>query len=221
MPSGRRALAVVLAALVMGALTGSTRSAAEPFHPKLVAGNAAHSGVVWPLPTPRLDQGSRGTCTVFATAQAINMLPGKRITQAVADRISDAAQAIPVSAVYGPDDAIRDTLARHGYPASYRVLNGVDATLAALRAGPVRLTVPFFVGMYQTGPDGRWRPTGAFTWLGHGVVAYGMVGDRVLLLNQWGTWWGINGTAWMTVADLRSLFAGYPQFAGAQVWTRA
>ena len=212
-----RAVAV-LAAFV--ALMGGATAAAEPFHRPMVAPVRA---VAWPLPTPRLDQGQRDTCGIFAVFQQLNMLPGRRITQAVADRMSDEVQATPVSATHTSDAVIRGVLARHGYPVTYRALPSPDAVLAALRSGPVVVLLPFFDGMDTTTTAGRWQPSGAFEWISHGFVArgYDPVTGRILLVQQWGRWWGVDGTMWMSAADFHALWTRYPAFSYATVWTRA
>ena len=216
----RLASRAVVVLVAFAALTGGVTASAEPFHRPVIAPARV---VAWSLPVPRLDQGSRDTCGIFAVFQQVNMLPGRKITQALADRMSDEVQATTVSAVYSDDDAIRDVLARHGYSVTYRTLTGPDSVLAALRAGPVVVALPFFDGMYDTTATGRWQPTGTFQWISHGFVArgYDPLTGRILMVQQWGTWWGVDGTMWMTVADFRAAWATHPSFAYATVWARA
>lgn len=199
--------ALAAAALSLAGLATAAPAAAEGLHRPA----AAPSGVTWPLPNrPRLDQGDRPTCGFYAPMQALNMTPGRPITQALADRISDEAQAAPASATTSSEDALAAVLARHGYPATRERLPAtVAAVHAGLRRGPLVLGLPFTAGMYDTAADGRWRPTGADLHLQHAVVAYGDAPGRVRLLNQWGTWWGVGGTMYLTDADLaRELVRG-------------
>ena len=214
----RRILVAVAVAFLPFAVTAPAHS--EPLAATVVA--PPHS-VQWKLPTPRLDQGERDTCVDFASMQQLNMLPGRKISQAIADRISDLAEATATSATYSAQDTLRDALAHYGYRTTYRELSGVTAALAALQHGPVTLEVPFTEGMYSTDGNGRWRATGDFAFLGHGVVLTGVdyKHGRVALLQEWSTWWGVDGTMWMTIADLRALFAAYPQFSDVDVWARA
>ena len=211
------ALAVILAAV---ALSTPCSASGEPFQAGPVAPPVA---VQWPAPAPRLDQGSRDTCLDFAVMQQLNMLPGRKITQPVADRISDRAQAAVVSVIYSADDSLRDALAYYGYRTRVTHLHGVDAALASVRAQPVALSLPFFSGMYSTTPDGHWRATGTLMGVDHGVVlsGYNPRTGRVLMVNQWGRDWGIDGRMWMTVSELRSLFDAYPANTSADAWTRA
>jgi hypothetical protein len=215
----RRWLPVAALIVVAAVLTVAGPASAEPFRRRSVAPVRA---VTWRAPTPVLDQGGRGTCSVWAAIQVLNIQPGRRIAQSTAERVSDLVSATVVTPTYGPADATRDALARAGYPAGYLIIpGGVDGLLAALRSGPVELDVPFTTGMYATDPDGRWRATGTWTWMAHGVAVRGYAAGRLYLVNSWGPRWGAAGGMWMSVADLRALDAAYPGWMTVTAWTRS
>ncbi len=169
----------------------------------------------WAYPNPRLDQGARPFCELYAALQELNGR-GARITQRTADQITaEAARQVP-RATWSTEDITRGVLAQRGLRASYRrVPATVNATLAEVRHGPVTVTLAFTSGMYDTDRTGHWVTRGARTGLDHGVVlvGYDPRNQHVLLLNQWGRGWGVDGGMWLTRAEYARLLTG------ATVWT--
>ena len=98
----------------------------------------------WPSPnSPRLDQGLRPACYLYAAMQQLNAR-GAHLTQAVADRVADEVTAQAPSAAWTTEDMTQVALARRGVRVSYqRIPATAEATLAQVQRGPlvVGLTV--------------------------------------------------------------------------------
>jgi hypothetical protein len=172
----------------------------------------------WQYPNaPRLDQGMRPTCGFFAAMQQLNAR-GARVTQAMADQISDEVSPKAPSAALSTDDLLRSALTHRGIRVSYqRIPPTADATLAAVQRGPVTVGLRFTTAMYTTDRAGHWLANGAPTGLDHAVVliGYDPTTQHVLLLNQWGRWWGTDGAMWLSRTEYARLLIS------ATVWTRA
>lgn len=171
----------------------------------------------WPYPnSPRLDQGLRPTCGLYAALQQLN-IRGARISQSQADQLSDRVSPQAPSATRSTDDILRTALAGRGIRATYRRIPATaDATLAAVQSGPVAVEVAFTTGMDATDGSGHWLVRGAPAGLHHAVVlvGYDPTTQHVLLLNQWGRWWGADGAMWLTRAEYARVLTG------AAVWTQ-
>ncbi len=98
----------------------------------------------------------------------------------------------------------------------YRWCFGIqDVIDTLLTYGPVVLGIPWLDGMYRA-PNGELRVTGQVVG-GHCILAVGYdpehqwadgtVSPGIALLNSWGADWGVQGVAWIRVADLARLLA--------------
>jgi hypothetical protein len=76
--------------------------------------------------------------------------------------------------------------------------------------GPVVLGIPWYSGMYSTGPGGQIWVNGELAG-GHCILCIGywpnhpQFGNCYVLLNSWGRTWGINGVGYMIESDMRRL----------------
>lgn len=109
-----------------------------------------------------------------------------------------------------------------GYISEYRWAFSVDEVLDALAfVGPVVLGVPWFEGMYSTGPGGLVSVSGGQVG-GHAILAtgfgvrrfgglFGRGGRRELVVrwrNSWGVSYGVGGDGFVRVEDLAGLLKG-------------
>ncbi len=96
-----------------------------------------------------------------------------------------------------------------GFARSYWWCTTVDAIAeAVLSHGPVVIGIPWLESMYDTDDDGLVTVSGAVVG-GHCLLVTGFNRTRGVFRwrNSWGTSYGIDGDAWITVTDLTTLFA--------------
>lgn len=207
MPNTTITRIATVGAMALAALAGfAGQAAAEPLHRAPVAARS----VVWPLPSPRLDQGGRGVCWAEAIGHAVNVLHPGAVTQRVAEGLIAADPHLAPGPGEDSDTARAGWLTRQGIPVTAVTLHGADAVLAAVSRGPVVIGVPLHAGMLSTASSGRWLPSGPVLPAPdqrHAVLVRGVDwrAGRVLLVNSWGIWWGVGGTMWLTLADFRAL----------------
>jgi len=169
--------------------------------------------------SPVLDQGSLGSCTGNAMAQAINMsplhIPGKpylKEEDAVA-LYRRATQIDPFPGIFPPEDTGSDGLSvckaavELGYITDYRWAFGFDHALDALQLGPVLVGIPWHYSMFTPDRRGFVTPDGEEVG-GHEIV---LMGDdckgSLTFLNSWGSSWGLKGRFKMDYAAFRALLA--------------
>lgn len=159
-----------------------------------------------------LDQGREGACVGFATAHDIAARPLELpSSNALATKIYKRAQFIDewegeqysgTSVLAGMKAAVE-----LGYYGEYRWAFGeADLALAVGYKGPAILGVPWYEGMYAPDAKGFLHPTGQRVG-GHAILCNGISvqGGRYRVHNSWGSDWGINGEAWISRADMRTL----------------
>lgn len=176
--------------------------------------------VLWRRNSPVLDQGSLGSCTGNAMAQALNMTPlhtkGTRYLKeedAVA-LYQRATQLDPFPGAFPPDDTGSDGLsvckaaAEKGLIASYRWAFGFDHALDALQNGPVIVGLPWHNSMFTPDAKGFLHPDGNKVG-GHETVLFGDdTKDTLTFLNSWGRSWGpLGGRYRLSYADFAALLA--------------
>ena len=206
-----------------GRLYGLGRHLAPAHDPRsraFPAATAALRTVVHQHEGPVLDQGSVGSCTGNATAQALNtapLLPPGRRLLAEADAIgiySWATHHDPFPGVYPPTDTGSDGLnvakaAKHlGLISTYRHAFGLQHALGALVLAPLIIGVAWHQSMFTVPASGVLSCTGPVVG-GHEVALIGLdvEAETVMILNSWGAGWGDQGTARLRWADLGSLLA--------------
>jgi hypothetical protein len=161
-----------------------------------------------------LDQGSEGACVGFSWAQELAARPVvcRDLTDSFArNRIYLEAQKIdewPGEDYEGTSVlAGAKIVANLGAMAEYRWAFGLeDLRLAVGHAGPAVLGINWYDGMFDTGPDGFIRPTGALAG-GHAICCFGVnQKERYFKLhNSWGRSWGRDGVALVTFDDMERL----------------
>jgi hypothetical protein len=166
-----------------------------------------------------LDQGSLGSCTGNAMAQALNMrplhTPGTRFLKeedAVA-LYQRATQLDPFPGAFPPDDTGSDGLsvckaaAEKGLIKSYQWAFGFDHALDALQNGPVLVGLPWHNSMFTPDSDGYLHPDGNKVG-GHETVLFGDdCRDTLTVLNSWGKNWGRSGRYKLSYATFKELLA--------------
>jgi len=168
---------------------------------------------------PALDQGSIGSCTGNAAADALNTVPLRRgrrlLTEVDAQDLYHQATILDgFPGTWPPTDtgssglAVAKASVKAGWVGSYTHAFGLDQALAALVLAPVIVGTNWHQDMFTPDPAGYLHPTGAVA----GGHEYALVGldvkrKRVTMLNSWGPSWGRNGRAYLTFTDLGQLLA--------------
>jgi len=171
--------------------------------------------------SPVLDQGTLGSCTGNAMAQAINMTPlhiprTPYLKQADAIALySRATQIDPFRGSFPPADTGSDGLSackaakERGLITGYRWAFGFEHTLDALQLGPVLIGTTWHESMFI--PDGR-----GFVWPNGDAAGgheYVLMGDdtkgRLTFLNSWGRNWAKAGRFYMDYPTFRALLSDH------------
>lgn len=96
-----------------------------------------------------------------------------------------------------------------GFIDEYRWAFGEDdLALTVGYKGPVVLGINWYRGMYDTDADGFIHKTGSVAG-GHAILcaAISIKLDAYRLDNSWGLDWGVNGSCWISRADMKDLLA--------------
>lgn len=172
---------------------------------------------------PILDQGQEGACVGFGwTAEGLASpvrVDLKRIKARAPKEPNEFAKYVyafakTIDEYEGVDYDGTSVLAgaksmqTFGLLKSYAWAFTVDEIVdAVIKKGPVVLGINWYDGMYEA-PNGVLKVTGKHVG-GHCILAVGYKvkpeGDTVILQNSWGSEWGINGLAEISVADLARL----------------
>jgi hypothetical protein len=165
----------------------------------------------------RLDQGNDGACVGFGNTHRIAALPISfgGATNDYALKIYHEAQKI--DPWEGEDYEGTSVLAgvkvaqRLGHFSQYRWCFSVDDYLRAVaHEGPVIVGSSWFNDMFEPDERGLLHPTGSnaggHCWIIRGLTlkpggARSGVGPVFRMTNSWGSGWGTNGEAWITVED--------------------
>jgi hypothetical protein len=177
--------------------------------------------VLWAV-GPILDQGKEGACVGFGwTAQTLAAPFESEISSDPTifahyvyktAQLNDeyAGEDYEGTSVIAGANVLKSKELLGGYGWAFSVDEVIDGIIAK---GPVVLGIPWFEGMYEA-PGGVLKATGNKVG-GHCILAVGynlssvkLDGvPSVILQNSWGTDWGTNGLAEISVTDLATLLA--------------
>jgi len=160
-----------------------------------------------------LDQGYEGSCTGHAVAHEAAARPKviKNITHEIAFDIYRRAQKIDEWP--GEDYEGSSVLAaikigkENGWYGEYRwAFSEDDLALAIGYKGPAVLGINWYDGMCTPDSDGIIKATGDL-YGGHAILCNGYNVKKQLyrLLNSWGPDWGIKGSCFISVSDMKRL----------------
>lgn len=167
-----------------------------------------------------LDQLQEGACVGFACAHEAGADPVvvKGLTDTIARDIYKRAQVIDewpgenyegTSVLAGAKIMVQMELWKE-----YRWAFGIDDVIDTLvQKGPVVFGTPWYQSMFQPGVDGRMRIEGVASG-GHAYLGNNLEWEagKIWIHNSWmkkpdgkGSFWGINGNAWMPIEDFDKL----------------
>lgn len=173
-----------------------------------------------------LDQGSEGACVGFgwmAELIAEPMVPDEQPSEEFGNKLAQHFYKEAQQIDQWPGDEYSGTsvlagakiMKRYGYIDEYRWCFDIDDIIdAVVSQGPVVIGIPWYRSMYNTNSRGLTSPYGdkvgghCITLTGyHPAKIFGRQSLEVFKWrNSWGTDYGINGSGYITVADLRQLF---------------
>lgn len=162
-----------------------------------------------------LDQGSDGACVGFGTSGELAAEPEsvKDISNTFALQFYHDAQRIDewpgedyegTSVLAGAKVAVN-----RGYYSSYLWAdNEADMARTVSNYGPVIIGIDWYDGMMDPDTKGFLHPTGNVVG-GHCVVVIGIDAENgfYTIRNSWGQYWGINGEAKISRADMATLIS--------------
>ena len=176
----------------------------------------------WSCPV-RLDQGNEGACVGFSWAQELAARPFS-YEQEYDDARSIYCRAQVIDPWQGgssrcghppPDYEGTSVLAgakvvkELGLMREYRWAWSVEElALAVGHQGPAVLGVDWWSGMFRPDSEGYVHPTGYIAG-GHAILCNGVnfKAQRFKLVNSWGRDWGLDGTCFVSFADMETLLA--------------
>jgi hypothetical protein len=173
-----------------------------------------------------LDQGSEGACVGFgwlAELLAEPATPDIQPTEEFGNRLARLfyKEAQKIDEWPGEDYSGTSVLAgakimkKYGYISEYRWCFNIDDIIdAVVLEGPVVIGIPWYSSMYQTNSQGLTAVRGGSVG-GHCILLTGyhpakLFGKQSLEVfrwrNSWGSSYGLNGSGYIKVSDLRNLF---------------
>jgi hypothetical protein len=177
---------------------------------------------------PTLDQGHLGSCTGNAATKCLSYEPFWSEAEvrevlgsdANADEeyaigvYSDATEVDPFPGAYPPTDtgsdglSVAKVLKSRGLISGYQHAFSLEALLTALAEQPVIVGTEWRRDMFRPAADGRQRITGSVDG-GHEYCLdeLDVERQRIWMQNSWGDSWGLQGRAYFTWDDMRSLLA--------------
>lgn len=177
---------------------------------------------------PTLDQGQLGSCTGNAATKCLSYEPfwNESVVQAIIgpDATTDEAYAVGVYSAatkiddypgaYPPTDtgsdglSVATVLKTRGLISGYQHAFSLEALLTALARQPVIVGTEWRQDMFHPAADGRQRITGAVAG-GHEYCLdeLDVERQRVWMQNSWGATWGLQGRAFFSWDDMRTLLA--------------
>lgn len=173
--------------------------------------------VLWDHLGPVLDQGSTGSCTGHATAQACNTRPthqprGRLLNNDDARSIySRATELDPWPGIWPPTDTGSSGLAackaavERGHITRYEWAFGFDHLLSALQSGPVMVGTWWYDSMFTTRSGyvtAEGERVGGHEYL---IVGCNLRSRYVTALNSWGPHWGLRGRFRLPFDTMRRL----------------
>ena len=177
---------------------------------------------------PTLDQGQLGSCTGNAATKCLSYDPfwGEPEVQQVlgSDEAADERYAVGVYSdatklddypgTYPPQDtgsdglSVAKVLKSRGVISGYQHAFSLEALVSALAEQPVIVGTPWHQDMFHPAADGKQKITGAVAG-GHEYCLdeLDVENQRIWMQNSWGEQWGVQGRAYFTYDDMRSLLA--------------
>lgn len=174
-------------------------------------------------PDFRIDQGSEGTCVGHAATNVLLAGPSphrdyvsfetEELAHQFARRLYlEASGDTTYQRGMYPRDACAELLEWGLIESYWKVVTVEDLVTALLTFGPVMLTVPWYASMYNV-VGGYIRVNLTSTHVGYhelAITGIDMAPDSgvppfVRIQNSWGSDWGTNGTAKLTIENLRLL----------------
>jgi hypothetical protein len=159
------------------------------------------------LPGVRLDQGFEGYCGLFAPLHVLNMQTTRPISQSQAMRLGEYMKKSVASATYSAEDWIVDII-RQQFKRDVRYKAIARTAIdQALNSVPLTVAGPAYMDIGCCDAKGYWlngKDGGESCDFDHVVTVYGRQGDDYLILNSFGTGFGIDGTCRLRSADFRT-----------------
>jgi hypothetical protein len=175
---------------------------------------------------PTLDQGQLGSCTGNAATKCLSYDPfwsEAEVQKVIGDDAaadeeyavsvySDATKLDDYPGAYPPKDtgsdglSVAKVLKKRGLISGYQHAFSLEALLSALAKQPVIVGTRWHQDMFNPEPDGRQKITGAVQG-GHEYCLdeLDVENKRVWMQNSWGDSWGVNGRAYFSWDDMKSL----------------
>lgn len=175
---------------------------------------------------PTLDQGNLGSCTGNAATKCLSYqpfwsepaVPQILGSDAIADEkyavgvYSDATKLDPYPGAYPPTDtgsdglSVATVLRSRGLISGYQHAFSLEALLTALAQQPVIVGTEWRQDMFHPAADGQQRITGSVAG-GHEYCLdeLDVERERIWMQNSWGDSWGVQGRAFFTWDDMRTL----------------
>jgi len=179
----------------------------------------------------RINQGSEGTCVGHAATNVLLAGPSPHPnyaefqTEELAHQFArtlylDASGDTTYQQGMYPRDACAELLSDNLITSYWKVLQVEDVTTALLTFGPVMLAIPWYASMFYG--DGRLKNAYGNYWIKvnlesehvgyHAIAAIGIDLDPddgappfIRIQNSWGSGWGANSTARLTIESFRRL----------------
>lgn len=171
---------------------------------------------------PTLDQGQTGHCVGFTGADWENALPvDDHVDNAMGDDIYYACKVVDGEPKAEDGSTIRSlakVLQQRGRLKTYAFAKTIDDVWTFLaNSGPICWGIGWTDSMFTPDDTGLIIPKGDDVG-GHAIIQYDTDGDYGLLLNHWGTSWGIDGKFRMHKNDLAErLSNGGEAMAGVEL----
>lgn len=168
---------------------------------------------------PVLDQGQTGHCVGFTGADWENALPvDDHVDNAMGDTLYYACKVVDREP--GQEDgssvkSLMQVLQARKRLKTYASAGSIDEVKQfVLKSGPICWGIGWTNSMFTPDADGLVVPQGSDVG-GHAIIEYGYdpASDEHLLLNHWGSDWGVNGTFRMRGVDLQDRLAN-----GGEAW---
>lgn len=160
---------------------------------------------------PVLDQGNTGHCVGFTGADWENALPvDDHVGNSAGEDIYYACKVVDGEPKQENGSTVRSlmkVLQARGKLKTYAAANTIDDVWQFVStSGPVCWGIGWTNSMFTPDDTGLVVPQGADVG-GHAIIQYGVEGDYALLLNHWGSSWGVGGKFRMHKSDLAERLA--------------
>ena len=171
---------------------------------------------------PVLDQGQTGHCVGDTGADWENALPvGNHLAQSDADDIYYACKVIdgePKAEDGSSIHSLAKVLVERNRLKTYAFATNIDDAWKFVQtSGPICWGIGWTDSMFTPDDTGLVVPIGPDVG-GHAIIQYGTDGPFALLLNHWGTSWGVDGKFRMHKSDLADRLAnGGEAMAGVEL----